>query len=276
MSILPLVSIIIPTYKQASYIHRALESAMAQTYSSKEIIVCDDGSPDTTAAVVNHMAGGSTEVKYLRNETNIGRVANYRQALYQHAKGEWVVVLDGDDYFLDKNFIADAMSAIANSGERNTLFYKAAIVKETNGVIRLPKNPAAEKTSVTSAAAYLRAVSKFGFAHLSVVYNRQKAMTNDFYTAGISSSDLDSFYRLCLAFPDDLVLVSSKVTGVWVKHNENTSSGLSLKQTIETSYDMNRRIAAMPGARQHGIGNWWVVRNSVKPIVYFFLKRFLS
>jgi len=53
----PLVSIIIPAYNAEKYIAEAIDSALSQTYSNIEVIVIDDGSIDTTAAIISSYKG---------------------------------------------------------------------------------------------------------------------------------------------------------------------------------------------------------------------------
>ena len=51
MSDKPLVSVVIPCYKQAAYMGEAIDSALAQTYAPLEVVVVNDGSPDDTEKV---------------------------------------------------------------------------------------------------------------------------------------------------------------------------------------------------------------------------------
>ena len=55
-----LVSILIPCYNAERWIARAIESALAQTWSNKEVIVVDDGSTDDSLAVTEHLTKNST------------------------------------------------------------------------------------------------------------------------------------------------------------------------------------------------------------------------
>lgn len=47
----------------------------------------------------------------------MGRVRNYHNILYTHATGDWVVNLDGDDYYVDKTFISTAIKDIQKASE---------------------------------------------------------------------------------------------------------------------------------------------------------------
>jgi cellulose synthase/poly-beta-1,6-N-acetylglucosamine synthase-like glycosyltransferase len=56
-------------------------------------------------------------LKYVLNTCNLGRVANYRNLLCNHATGDYVINLDGDDYYTDPNFISEAVKLIADDSK---------------------------------------------------------------------------------------------------------------------------------------------------------------
>jgi glycosyltransferase involved in cell wall biosynthesis len=87
----PVVSVVIPCYRQAHFLPDALESVLAQTYPHFEIIVVDDGSPDDTRAV----AGRYADVRCL-HQRNRGLSAA-RNAGLAESVGAFVVFLDADD-----------------------------------------------------------------------------------------------------------------------------------------------------------------------------------
>jgi glycosyltransferase involved in cell wall biosynthesis len=90
----PTVSVIIPAYKVADYIGEALESVFAQTFTSHEAIVINDGSPDT-ADLERNLKEYATRIRYIKQE-NRGAAAA-RNAGLRVARGEFVAFLDADD-----------------------------------------------------------------------------------------------------------------------------------------------------------------------------------
>ena len=89
-----LVSVIIPCYNQAYFLHEAIESVLDQTYSNREILVVDDGSSDSTATVVRNYPG----VRYVYQQ-NAGPSAA-RNAGVEKSGGEYLIFLDADDRLL--------------------------------------------------------------------------------------------------------------------------------------------------------------------------------
>jgi glycosyltransferase involved in cell wall biosynthesis len=90
----PLVSVIIPCYRQAHYLGDAIQSVLAQTYRHVELIVVNDGSPDNTAEVAASYDG----LKYIR-QRNLG-LSTARNTGLQASAGDYIVFLDADDRLL--------------------------------------------------------------------------------------------------------------------------------------------------------------------------------
>lgn len=109
----PLVSILIPAYNSEAWIAYTLESAIAQTWQRKEIIVVDDGSRDRTAKIARRFA--SSEVQIVSTE-NQGAAAARNHAL-RLSQGDYIQWLDADD-LLAPDKIERQLAAIA--GEENS------------------------------------------------------------------------------------------------------------------------------------------------------------
>ncbi|MFN2531856.1 MAG: glycosyltransferase family 2 protein [Pyrinomonadaceae bacterium] len=100
-----LVSIIIPTFNRATCVLHAIESAQAQNYPAKEIIVVDDGSCDDTAQRVSGVEG----IEYLY-QPNQGHGAARNRGL-RAAQGEYIASLDSDDLW-DEDFLSTSIGCI--------------------------------------------------------------------------------------------------------------------------------------------------------------------
>ena len=96
----PLVSVVIPTFNQASYLGRALQSVLDQTYTNWEAIVIDNHSTDNTDELMTSFA--DPRIIYLKIHYN-GVIAASRNLGIRAAKCEWIAFLDSDDWWrLDK------------------------------------------------------------------------------------------------------------------------------------------------------------------------------
>jgi succinoglycan biosynthesis protein ExoO len=98
-TVTPRVSVIVPAYNAASFLERALNSALAQTMPDLEVIVVDDASKDATLALAREVAGRDPRVRVLHNEHNRGMYPTYNRAI-DAARGDWIAALDADDVWL--------------------------------------------------------------------------------------------------------------------------------------------------------------------------------
>jgi glycosyltransferase involved in cell wall biosynthesis len=95
------VSVLMPTYNHAPYIAEAIESFLAQETSFDiELLINDDCSTDTTVAIAQKYACQDGRVKVFQQSTNQGLLRNY-QFLLEQAQGEYLAVLESDDYWID-------------------------------------------------------------------------------------------------------------------------------------------------------------------------------
>ena len=107
-----LISIIIPCYNDADFIEQAVNSALYQTCNNKEIIVVDDGSDEETKAVLMRI---EPKIDLLLVQDNQGQ-SNARNKGIKAARGEFIIVLDSDDYF-EPTFTERAFEIISKRNE---------------------------------------------------------------------------------------------------------------------------------------------------------------
>lgn len=91
------IEIVIPTFNSAATVGATLQSVFEQTRPVTSITVVDDGSSDDT----EHVVRSFPNVKFLRNEKNIGAVGNWMRCM-QIAVSDHVVLLHSDDIILPK------------------------------------------------------------------------------------------------------------------------------------------------------------------------------
>jgi glycosyltransferase involved in cell wall biosynthesis len=98
----PLVSILIPTFNHEPFLAQALESALAQITSFPvEILVGNDASTDDTGRILDAFATRFPDrIRAFHAPVNVGGHANFSQ-LYAAARGQYIALLEGDDYWTD-------------------------------------------------------------------------------------------------------------------------------------------------------------------------------
>jgi glycosyltransferase involved in cell wall biosynthesis len=94
----PFFSVVVCTWNRAHLLPRALDSMLAQTEGSWEVLVVDDGSTDGTGGVVQKYVEADPRFRYLEQESR-GGVANARNQGAQAARGTYITFLDSDDAY---------------------------------------------------------------------------------------------------------------------------------------------------------------------------------
>jgi glycosyltransferase involved in cell wall biosynthesis len=92
-----LVSICMPTYNGAQFLGKAIESALSQTHTDIELLICDDASEDDTLRIAKEYATRDPRIKIHCNKQRLGLAGNWNRCIELSA-GEWVKFLFQDDY----------------------------------------------------------------------------------------------------------------------------------------------------------------------------------
>lgn len=93
----PTISVIIPNYNNAQFLTECVDSVFVQTYQPLECIVVDDGSTDNSLEVLNELSQKYPKLRIFEQINSGPSVA--RNLGMKHAKGEYIAVLDADDYW---------------------------------------------------------------------------------------------------------------------------------------------------------------------------------
>ena len=95
------LSVLVITYNHEKYITDAIRSVLMQKFNGKlEIVVLDDASTDKTTDILSNELQTIPNAHIYKNEINIGITKNYQKG-FSLCKGEYVAILEGDDYWID-------------------------------------------------------------------------------------------------------------------------------------------------------------------------------
>ncbi|MBR4154157.1 MAG: glycosyltransferase [Paludibacteraceae bacterium] len=100
---MPLVSIIVPVYKAERWLHRCVDSILAQTMTDFELLLINDGSPDKSGEICDDYATKDSRIRVFHKEN--GGVSSARNLGLDNAQGEWISFIDADDW-VEKEYLA--------------------------------------------------------------------------------------------------------------------------------------------------------------------------
>lgn len=136
----PLVSICSTTYNLEKYISLALDSWLSQKVNfSYEIVISDDCSKDGTVEIVQqYIEKYPGIIKLHIGEKNIGMLPNFIKSL-KLAKGKYIAVCDGDDYWIEENKLQLQIDFLENNPDFSSCFTNSLVIDESTGITKIAK-----------------------------------------------------------------------------------------------------------------------------------------
>ncbi len=111
-------SIIIPCYNVEKYLAECVDSILAQTVDTFEIILVNDGSRDNTGAICDAYAAKDARIRVIHKEN--GGQSSARNMGTAVAKGDYIIYIDSDDFIIDRDFLKKMTEATGH----DIIFYK--------------------------------------------------------------------------------------------------------------------------------------------------------
>jgi glycosyltransferase involved in cell wall biosynthesis len=215
----PLVSIVVPTFNQASFLPVALDSVIFQDYPNLEIIICNHGSTDDTSSIIKRFVKGIKEdnvnylayfndkqgeddfvrnfdkrypqnrtIRVIQSKQNIGATNSYNEG-FKVASGKYCTYLVADDYFLP-NAIKEMVKILENT-KMDVVYSDMFVVDSTGRILQHLKKPD-----------YSFKACFADWFHLGVsrLYRQQLHQEVGYYDPGYkNANDYDMFLRFAIA-----------------------------------------------------------------------------
>ena len=107
-----MISVIVPVYNVEKYLRKCVDSILNQTYADFELLLVDDGSTDGCPQICDEYAASDSRVRVI-HKTNGGLISARNEGILA-ARGDYVCILDGDDWALENmlQFIHDTVSRL--------------------------------------------------------------------------------------------------------------------------------------------------------------------
>lgn len=132
----PLVSIVVPCYKQGEYLSETLDAVLAQSYQHWECIIVNDGSPDNTEEVARCYLEKDPRFRYV-NQENKG-LSSARNTGIANSNGDFILPLDSDD-LIAPSYLEKCIDRFSSSPETKLVYCEAEKFGKENGYWALPQ-----------------------------------------------------------------------------------------------------------------------------------------
>jgi glycosyltransferase involved in cell wall biosynthesis len=189
---------VIPAFNEERFVARAIESVLSQTVRPCQIVVVDDGSTDSTAAVIGRYAANGVEYVHQNN----GGLASARNTGIKAARGKYVGFLDADDEW--KDFLIDDVKKLFEENRDLAWACSPYVKVRENGDVHFVRSVSRDIVRNGLIENWFQAEAQFRFSCASSIFVKRAVFhqVGDFDTS-IShyGEDLDMWFRIALIYP---------------------------------------------------------------------------
>jgi hypothetical protein len=251
----PKISVVMASYNHAAFVQQAVESALTQSFTDLEVVITDDGSRDGTADVIRRMADPRISLEVLAD--NQGACVAVNRALGR-VRGEYVAVLNSDDYFLPGKLARQAAFLDAHP-EIGAVFGQPQFVDERGRPFANPSHafPKIYSEQNYSRREWLKRFFYFGnsLCHPTVLIRKScYERVGKFDPLLMQLPDLDFWVRLCREY--EIHILPEPLTAFRILDREQNTSAPSKERLARSAWEtctILGHYAALPEAELRAI-----------------------
>lgn len=235
------ISIIIPVYKVEKFLKECVDSVVNQSYKNLEIILVDDGSPDSCPEMCDDLAKQDNRIVVIHKEN--GGLSDARNAGMKVATGDYFVFLDSDDYWMDNSFIETVVSEKLVE-EKDVVFF--GYTKDKNLLYNYKRNIDFENEfSNTSKEVFLQKAfyyDKLQSTSCNKIVNTKLIKNFDMdFEKGRLSEDIDWVARLILH--GENFAYFDKYIYFYRENEESITHTMSSKTIVDLKYNIEKIVS---------------------------------
>ena len=152
-------SIIIPNYNSEKWIKKLLESILHQTYKDYEIIIVDDMSTDNSVQIIKKMIGNKVACQIIELKEKRWN-GGTRNVGVEHAKGEYILFLDCDDWFYSEKCLSEIAKIIKRTNADCIRLSYQAFTNKSKGKVIIRENTLKEIANSTFVAPWTKCIKR--------------------------------------------------------------------------------------------------------------------
>lgn len=128
------VSFIIPVYNVEKYLHECIRSILSQSYQDIEVILVDDGSKDKSPAICDAFVNFDKRVSVVHKKN--GGLSDARNCGLQKAEGDYVIYIDGDDFWVDERALERLLDVVKTHQDCDFIGYNCSYYYPSTNVFK--------------------------------------------------------------------------------------------------------------------------------------------
>ena len=230
------VSILMLTYNRPQFLNRAIQSVIQQDFQDWELIVVHDGPNETIAKILSGWERLDPRIRYFRRKTG-GNIANATNFGLSHARGEYIAILDDDDYWISRTKLSKQVQFLDDHPEYAACGGGMVVIDETGQhklrCLKLENDADLKRWALISNP----------IAHSTAMFRRSLVDLCGGYDESLSGfQDWDLFLKLgqhgkLYNFPEEFIGYTLwSGGGSFAQHRKNTRSALTIVRRHGSAY----------------------------------------